>query len=63
MSTAAIVVKTSNTARDAEGLALGIVGYGAIGSKVARFADAFGVRVMAYDPYLPGDGLHESGKR
>jgi D-3-phosphoglycerate dehydrogenase len=55
--------KATRITRDAEGLALGIVGYGAIGSKVARFADAFGVRVMAYDPYLPGDGLPGPGER
>ena len=55
--------KAMRITRDAEGLALGIVGYGAIGSKVARFADAFGVRVMAYDPYLPGDGLPGPGER
>jgi D-3-phosphoglycerate dehydrogenase / 2-oxoglutarate reductase len=55
--------KATRVTRDAEGLALGIVGYGAIGSKVARFADAFGARVMAYDPYLPGDGLPGPGER
>ena len=55
--------KATRVTRDAEGLALGIVGYGAIGSKVARFADAFGMRVMAYDPYLPGDGLPGPGER
>ncbi|GAA0606507.1 hydroxyacid dehydrogenase [Craurococcus roseus] len=55
--------KATRVTRDAEGLALGIVGYGAIGSKVARFAGAFGVRVMAYDPYLPGDGLPGPGER
>jgi phosphoglycerate dehydrogenase-like enzyme len=31
---------------------LGIVGYGNVGSRVARLAGAFGMRVVAYDPYV-----------
>ncbi|CAO3440852.1 NAD(P)-dependent oxidoreductase [Azospirillum endophyticum] len=55
--------KTSRHTRDAEGRTIGIVGYGAIGSKVARYAEAFGMPVLAYDPYLPGDGLPGPGER
>ena len=55
--------KTSRHTRDVEGRTIGIVGYGAIGSKVARYADAFGMRVVAYDPYLPGSALPGPGKR
>lgn len=55
--------KTSRMTRDVEGVALGIVGYGAIGSKVARFADAFGMRVAAYDPLLPAGPLPGPGER
>ncbi len=33
------------------GTLLGIVGYGRIGEKVSRYAEAFGMRVLAYDPY------------
>lgn len=55
--------KTSRMTRDVEGVSLGIVGYGAIGSKVARFADAFGMRVAAYDPLLPEGALPGPGER
>ena len=55
--------KTSRMTRDIDGMTLGIVGYGAIGSKVARYADAFGMRVVAYDPYLPGAALPGPGER
>jgi phosphoglycerate dehydrogenase-like enzyme len=55
--------KTSRMTRDVEGTALGIAGYGAIGSKVARMADAFGMRVGAYDPLLPPGPLPGPGER
>ena len=55
--------KTSRVTRDVEGLSLGIIGYGAIGSRVARLAAAFGARILAYDPYLPGAGLPGPGER
>ncbi len=32
---------------------LGIVGLGQVGTRVAHFAGAFGMRVQAYDPYVP----------
>jgi len=32
---------------------LGIVGFGQVGSRVARLASAFGVSFRAYDPYIP----------
>ncbi|NLM97028.1 MAG: phosphoglycerate dehydrogenase [Halanaerobiaceae bacterium] len=32
---------------------LGIIGLGRIGSKVAKYAQAFGMKVVANDPYLP----------
>jgi D-3-phosphoglycerate dehydrogenase len=36
---------------DLAGQTLGILGLGRIGEKVARYADAFGMRVIACDPY------------
>jgi D-3-phosphoglycerate dehydrogenase len=55
--------KTSRMTRDVAGVRLGLVGYGAIGSKVARLADAFGMRVAAYDPLLPPGPLPGPGER
>ncbi|MEO3476007.1 hydroxyacid dehydrogenase [Roseomonas sp. CAU 1739] len=55
--------KTTRMTRDIDGVTLGIVGYGAIGSKVACFADAFGMRVAAYDPLLPAGPLPGPGER
>lgn len=36
--------------RDLEGSTIGIVGFGRIGSRVAHLAQAFGMRVLAWDP-------------
>jgi D-3-phosphoglycerate dehydrogenase len=35
-----------------EDLPVGLVGYGAVGSRVARVLGAFGAQVMVYDPYV-----------
>ena len=37
--------------RELHGLALGIVGLGRIGANLAKYALAFGMNVLAYDPY------------
>jgi D-3-phosphoglycerate dehydrogenase len=36
---------------DLEGFTLGIIGYGRIGRRVARIAEAFDLKVLAYDPF------------
>jgi D-3-phosphoglycerate dehydrogenase len=38
-----------------EDLPVGLVGYGAVGSRVARALGAFGARVMVHDPYVHGE--------
>ena len=44
--------RTANVGVELEGKILGIVGLGKVGSQVARYARAFGMRVVAYDPLL-----------
>ncbi|HDD59930.1 MAG TPA: phosphoglycerate dehydrogenase [Euryarchaeota archaeon] len=39
--------------RELQGKVLGLVGSGRIGTEVAKRAQAFGMRTIAYDPYLP----------
>ncbi|MGV9571677.1 2-hydroxyacid dehydrogenase [Streptomyces nigra] len=38
-----------------EDLPVGLVGYGAVGSRVARALCAFGARVLVHDPYVRGE--------
>ncbi len=42
-------------------LTLGIIGLGNIGSITARLANAFGMRVLAYDPYLNAKEVTDRG--
>jgi D-3-phosphoglycerate dehydrogenase len=37
------------------GKTVGLVGYGAVGRLVAHYLEAFGSRIVAYDPYFQGD--------
>jgi len=41
--------------REAAGKTMGLIGLGSIGQLTARKAAAFGMRVIAHDPYLPED--------
>lgn len=43
------------------GRTLGIAGYGAIGFEVAKRALAFGMEVIAYDPYCPVERMEADG--
>ncbi|CAM5547585.1 hydroxyacid dehydrogenase [Streptomyces purpurascens] len=43
------------------GKTLGIVGFGRIGSLLAGYARAFGMHVLAHDPYVPGDDVRAHG--
>jgi D-3-phosphoglycerate dehydrogenase / 2-oxoglutarate reductase len=47
--------RKSFTGSELYGKTLGLVGAGRIGGEVARRARVFGMRVCAYDPYLPAD--------
>lgn len=46
-----------------EGKSLGVIGFGKIGSKVARYARSFGMNVLAYDPYINEDLAGEVGAK
>lgn len=46
-----------------DGKTLGIIGYGRVGSRVAKRALAFGMSVVAYDPYLPESVIRTSGAK
>ena len=48
------------TTRDVSHAALGLFGLGAIGRHVARRAQGFGMKIMAYDPYWPEEFAREN---
>jgi D-3-phosphoglycerate dehydrogenase len=38
-----------------------VIGFGRIGTRVARLCTAFGMKVMVYDPYIPGGTIRGAG--
>lgn len=52
--------KSGHRSQDIAGAALGLIGYGAIGQRVAVLAHSFGMQVLVYDPHLP-PGPDETG--
>ena len=46
---------------DLAALTLGLVGYGQVGRRVATRARAFGMRVIAHDPFIAADAMAEGG--
>lgn len=40
---------------------VGLIGFGAIGKKVARILHGFGARVLVYDPYVPAESVRQAG--
>ena len=45
------------------GKTIGVIGLGSIGSKVAKLSQAFGMSVIAYDPYIKDTNLEELDAR
>lgn len=43
------------------GKTIGLIGFGRLGSYVSRYARAFGMKVIAYDPYIPAKKMARSG--
>ena len=49
--------------RDISGKVVGLVGIGHVGTRVAHLANAFGMTVLAYDPYLSAEEIARRGAR
>ena len=56
-----ITMYDAMTGIELHGRTVGLVGFGAIGQRVARRVHAFGARVVAYDPHLPDEVFQEFG--
>lgn len=47
--------------RELAGSVMGLVAFGAIARQTARYAKAFGIEVLAYDPFCPDEAFAEEG--
>ena len=52
---------TPGTGSEIQGKTLGIQAYGNVGKLVAAKAKALGMKVMAFDPYIPAEKMQEEG--
>lgn len=43
------------------GMTLGLIGYGNVGSRVAKRARAFGMPILVYDPFIPASKIEAPG--
>jgi phosphoglycerate dehydrogenase-like enzyme len=51
--------RTTIISREIQGKTLGLLGFGFIAKKVCKIAQAFGVKIIAYDPYVSNDVENE----
>ncbi|MBR0644478.1 hydroxyacid dehydrogenase [Plastoroseomonas hellenica] len=55
------VVPAQSRTSDLAGCAVLLLGFGRIGSRVARFCSGFGMRVLVHDPYVPDNTVSGLG--
>ncbi len=53
--------RTEHSVGDLAGGTLAVLGYGRIGSRVGTLAQAFGMRVVAFDPFVQVSGVEQAG--
>jgi D-3-phosphoglycerate dehydrogenase / 2-oxoglutarate reductase len=61
MRAAAYTTREDLMGHEIRGLTMGLIGVGNIGRRVARLAQAFGMRVLGHDPYLSTEELERRG--
>ncbi|MBB6171295.1 D-3-phosphoglycerate dehydrogenase [Nocardiopsis mwathae] len=52
-----------NCGPEIEGATVGLIGYGAIGRRVAAALSALGARILVHDPYVTGDALGDTAAK